>query len=142
MRLEPRYLRPHSVDARARIHAHRIAEQWRDAGLMVDEVEYLRTSSDPGGYTLTVHSEASTMSCRCESWRVRRSLWHAHPLWTITVSVRDLAGMADGGVPPPARPVGVAAAWEHERAWDRVGEWIDGSGSLPATLEDALAELA
>lgn len=141
MRLKPSNLRPHGIDARARIHAHGIAEQWRAAGLAVDEVEYLHTSRDPGGFVLTARSDASILSCRCESWLVRASFWRARPLWTITVTVRDGAGAAEPGVAPPARSAGIVADWEYERAWERVGDWIDGTGSLAVTLEDALAEL-
>ena len=81
------------------------------------------------------------LSCRCQSWLCRRWLRRARPLWTIVVSVRAGVDANDLAPVPPARQAGVAAAWEHDRAWELVRGWIDGAGRLPATLEDALATL-
>jgi hypothetical protein len=141
MRLTSSNLRPHTTDARARNHAKRLADEWRAAGLIVDLVEYVDTATDPGGYAVTARSSSSIMSCRCQSWLVRKLFRRRRPLWTISVSVRTAS--ADGGsaMAVPAQPAGVAAAWEHERAWEQVQDWIDGAGALPPTLERALASL-
>lgn len=141
MRLKTKHLRPHATDARARNHAKRLAEEWRAAGLVVDLVEYVDTATDPGGYGLTARSSTSIMSCRSQSWVVRRLLRRPQPLWTISVSVRAAGLDADTTLAPPAQPAGVAAAWEHERAWEIVQDWIDGAGTLPKTMDEALAGL-
>ena len=143
MPISKRRLRPRSLDAKASQEAKKIAEDWRSAGLAVDLVEYFATQTETGGYGLTGRSSTSVLSCRCQSWLCRRWLRRARPLWTIAVSVRagiDAPGMA--ALVPPARQAGVAAAWEHERAWELVRGWIDGAASLPATLEDALETLS
>ena len=141
MPLKSRNLRPHTTDARARNHAKRLAEEWRAAGLVVDLVEYIDTATDPGGYAVTARSSSSIMSCRCQSWVVRTALWRRRALWTISVSVRPAGLEGDTALAPPAQPAGVAAAWEHERAWEMVQDWIDGAGPLPASLDKALAVL-
>ena len=141
MPLKARNLRPHASDARARNHAKRLAEEWRAAGLDVDLVEYVDTATDPGGYAVTARSSSSIMSCRCQCWRVRTALWRRRALWTIAVSVRPAGVAGEGTLTPPAQSAGVAAAWEHERAWETVQDWIDGAGSLPPTLDKALAAL-
>jgi hypothetical protein len=141
MRLHSRNLRPHTTDARARNHAKRLAEEWRAAGLVVDLIEYVDTATDPGGYGLTARSRSSIMSCRCQSWVVRTLPWRRRALWTISVSVRAAGLDADSALAPPAQPAGVAAAWDHERAWETVQDWIDGAGTLPPNLDAALATL-
>ena len=128
----------------ARNHAKRLADSWREAGLAVDLVEYVDTSTEPGGYVLTGRSQTSVMSCRCQSWLYRRWLRRSRQLWTIVVAVRAGQGDAadiDGPMPPPARQAGFAAAWDHEMAWAQVQDWIDGAAPLPATLDAALASL-
>jgi hypothetical protein len=143
MPISKRRLRPRAVDAKARHEAKRIAEDWQSAGLAVDLVEYFATATDTGGYGLTARSSTSVLSCRCQSWLYRRRLFgRARPLWTIAVSVRAGDHGADLAQAPPARQAGFAAAWEHQRAWDQVQGWIDGAGTLPATLEDALERIA
>jgi hypothetical protein len=141
MPISKRRLRPRAVDAKARHEAKRIAEDWQSAGLAVDLVEYFATGTETGGYGLTGRSSTSVLSCRCQSWLCRRWLRRARPLWTIVVSVRAGIDANDLALVPPARQAGVAAAWEHDRAWELVRGWIDGAGRLPATLEDALATL-
>ena len=53
---------------------------------------------------------------------------------------RERTGDPSGGSATPTS-AGVAAAWEHERAWEMVQDWIDGAGPLPASLDKALAVL-
>lgn len=142
MSLKSTSLRPHTTDARARHHAKRLADQWRAAGLVVDMVEYVDTPTDPGGYAVTARSSSSVMSCRCQSWLVRTRLWRRRPLWTIAVSVRAAGIEGDNAASPSAQPAGVVAAWDHGRAWEIVQDWIDGNGSLPPTLDKALAMLS
>ncbi len=122
------------------MHAKRLADQWRAAGLAVDVVEYLDTSAEAGGYTVTARSPTSILSCRCQSWLAGSWPWRRRPLWTIAVSVRP----ADGAGTPAGRmqEVGTAAAWEHQAAWDRVQNWIDGAGALAPSLDKALTGLA
>jgi hypothetical protein len=134
MPLKRRHLRPHIIDSQARSYAKRLADQWRAAGLTVDMVEYLETSAEAGGYTLTARSAASILSCRCQSWVARTWPWRRRPLWTVAVSVR--AG--DGA---RLQEVGTTAAWEHQAAWDGVQKWIDGAGTLAPTLDKALVAL-
>ena len=141
MPITKRRLRPRPVDSKAQQQAKRIADDWQSAGLAVDLVEYFATETETGGYGLTGRSSTSVLSCRCQSWLYRRWLRRARPLWTIAVSVRAGIDTADQALFPAARQAGVAAAWEHERAWELVRSWIDGAGRLPATLEDALATL-
>jgi len=142
MRVDSRQLKAHTVDAKARHYAGHLAEGWRAAGLAVDLVEYLATSTEPGGYVLTARSQTSVMSCRCHSWLHRRWPWGGRQLWTIAVTVRanPPEGEISGPVPPP-QLAGVAAGWEHERAWQAVLDWIDGTSPLPASLREALAGL-
>ena len=140
MRVKRSNMRPHVIDARARNVAQRLADQWRATGLAVDWVEYLGTDTEPGGYGLTARSSTSILSCRCQSWAVRSWRWRRRPLWTISVSVRAAAPEAEMRA-APAQPAGVVAAWEHEKAWDTVQNWIDGTGALPPTLSEALAAL-
>ena len=137
MALKRRQLRPNTIDARARGHANRLAEQWRAAGFEVDLVEYLDTRAEAGGYTVTAHSASSVLSCRCQSWTVRRWLMGRRPVWTVSVSMRGGAEGAAGSL----REVGATAAWEHQAAWDLVQKWIDGEGTLAPTLDEALATL-
>src|SRR3954451_22932448 len=141
MPISKRRLRPRAVDAKARHEAKRIAEDWQSGGLAVVLVEYFATGTETGGYGLTGRSSTSVLSCRCQSCLCRRWLRGARPLWTIVVSVRADVDANDLAPVPPARQAGVAAAWEHDRAWELVRGWIDGAGRLPATLEDALATL-
>jgi hypothetical protein len=142
MRVDRRRLKPHTIDAKARNYANHLAGSWRAAGLAVDMVEYLATRTDPGGYVLTARSQTSVMSCRCQSWLHRRWPWGGRPLWTIAVTVRAAHREAEisGPVPPP-QPAGVAAAWEHEQAWQVVLDWIDGASPLPAGAQEALDAL-
>jgi hypothetical protein len=142
MRVDSRHLKPHTVDAKARHYAGHLAEGWRAAGLAVDLVEYLATSTEPGGYVLTARSQTSVMSCRCQAWLHRRWPWGGRQLWTIAVTVR--ASVPDGEISGPVQPpqlAGVAAGWDHEQAWQMVLDWIDGASPLPATLREALAGL-
>ena len=142
MPLKSRNLRPHTTDARARNHAKRLAEEWRAAGLVVDLVEYVDTATDPGGYAVTARSSTSIMSCRCQSWVVRTALLASTRLVDdLGERPRRRVSTRDTALAPPAQPAGVAAAWEHERAWETVQDWIDGAGPLPATLDEALAAL-
>ena len=140
MRLNSRSLRPHVINAEARIHAKRLVEQWRAAGLAVDIVEYLDTSADAGGYTVTARSATSVLSCRCQSW-LARGWWRRRPLWTIAVSVRGEAEDGEGAKRSPLRPVGTTAAWRHDVAWERIQDWLNGAATLPPTLDEALAAL-
>ena len=141
MPITKRRLWPRPVEAKAQQEAKRIADDWQSAGLAVDLVEYFATETETGGYGLTGRSSTSVLSCRCQSWLCRRWLRKGRPLWTIAVSVRAGIDAPDQAHVPAARQAGVAAAWEHERAWELVRSWIDGAGRLPATLEDALATL-
>ena len=143
MRVDRRRLRPHKASSGVRNRSLQLAEAWRQAGLAVDLVEYLNPASEPGGYVLTGRSATSVISCRCEAWLYRRSFWRARPLWTIAVAVRRAQpGAADmEAVPPEARQVGFAAAWEYDDAWEVVQAWIDGAAPLPPTLAEALADL-
>ena len=134
MAIARRQLRPHRIDAQVRSHAKRLADQWRAAGFDVDIVEYLQTSSEAGGYTLTAQGPSAVLSCRCQSWAVGMWPWLRRPLWTIAVSVRT-------GDNVRLQEVGTSAGWDHQAAWDRVQKWIDGEDALPASLEDALAAL-
>jgi hypothetical protein len=136
MPLKRRQLRPHVLDAQARGHAKRLADQWRAAGLAVDVVEYLDTRAEAGGYTLTARSDASVLSCRCQSWVDGSWPWRRRSLWTIAVSARTATG--EGA---RLQEVGTTAAWEHQAAWDGVQRWIDGAGTLAADLDVALAGL-
>ncbi len=97
--------------------------------------------TDPGGYGLTARSSTSIMSCRCQSWTAHRLLRRRRPLWTISVSVRAAGLDADTALAPPAQHAGVVAAWDHERAWATVQDWIDGTGTLPKNFDEALAAL-
>lgn len=138
MRITRSRLRPHNLDGKSRHRAKDLADQWRAIGLTVDLVEYLGTAKEPGGYTVTAHSGTSVMSCRCQSWLARTWLWRRRPLWTITVTVRPAT--PDSIAAQPGQVV-VAAAWEHERAWDKVQAWIDQAHDLPKTFEAALASV-
>jgi hypothetical protein len=135
--LKHRDLRPHTIDAAARGHAKRLADQWRAAGLEVDLVEYLGTNAEAGGYTVTARSPSSVLSCRCQSWQARTWLLGRRPVWTVAVSMRG----GPQGAAGPLQEVGVAAAWEHQVVWDAVQKWIDGAGTLAPTLDEALAGL-
>ncbi|MFO1048573.1 MAG: hypothetical protein U1E52_11830 [Geminicoccaceae bacterium] len=116
-----------------------MADRWRRVGLEVDLVEYLGTSTEPGGYTISARSNSSVMSCRCQAWRVRRLLGRRRGLWTITVSVRP--ALQDPTAAPVPPQVVVVASWEHDRAWEKVQGWIDEGTELPRTLDGALASI-
>jgi hypothetical protein len=136
MRVTRSRLRPFDVDGKARARAKELADRWRRAGLTVDLVEYLGTAKEPGGYTITARSSTSVMSCRCQIWRIRSWLLRRRSLWTITVGVRS--AVQDPTVAQPAQQSYVAAAWDHDRAWEKVQAWIDEGKELPKTVNDAL----
>lgn len=138
MRVTRSRLRPFDIDGKARGRAKELADQWRRAGLTVDLVEYLGTATEPGGYTITARSSTSVMSCRCQIWRVRSWLLRRRSLWTITVGVRSAV---QDSTSQPAQQAYFAAAWDHDRAWERVQAWIDEGKELPKTLDQALASI-
>lgn len=139
MRVTRSRLRPQDLNGKARAYAKEMADRWRRVGLEVDLVEYLGTSTEPGGYTISARSSSSVMSCRCQAWRVRRLIGRRRGLWTITVSVR--AATQDQTAAPTPQQVVVVAAWEHDRAWEKVQGWIDEGTELPKSLDEALAAI-
>ena len=139
MRVTRSQLRPFDVDGKARVRAKELADRWRRAGLTVDLVEYLGTATEPGGYTITARSSTSVMSCRCQIWRVRSWLLRRRSLWTITVGVRS--AVQDPTAAQPAQQVHFAAAWDDDRAWEKVQAWIDEGKELPKTLDQALVSI-
>jgi len=139
MRVTRSRLRPFDVDGKARVRAKELADRWRQAGLTVDLVEYLGTATEPGGYTITARSSTSVMSCRCQIWRVHSWLLRRRSLWTITIGVRS--AVQDPTAAQPAQQIHVAAAWDHDRAWEKVQAWIDEGKELPKTLDQALVSI-
>ena len=81
----------------------------------------------------------SVMSCRCQIWRVHSWLLRRRSLWTITIGVRS--AVQDPTAAQPAQQIHVAAAWDHDRAWEKVQAWIDEGKELPKTLDQALVSI-
>ncbi len=130
-------LRSRQLDLPARGYAERLSAQWRVTGLEVSLIECISATGEPERLVLTARSASAVLICSCRAW-LYGPPWSGRPLWTVRVSVRRLDRALDGGGTVP-RVLGVAAAADHEQAWQSVLDWIEGRGSLHANLEAGLA---
>ena len=49
--------------------------------------------------------------------------------------------MQDPTAAQPAQQIHFAAAWDDDRAWEKVQAWIDEGKELPKTLDQALVSI-
>jgi len=130
-------LRARHLDVLARGYAESLSAQWRASGLEVSLIECISATGEPERLVLTARSALAVLICNCQSW-LYGPPWFGRPFWTVRVSVRRLDRVLDGGGTAP-RVLGVAAAADHQQAWQSVLDWIEGRGSLHADLSVGLA---
>lgn len=132
-------LQPRPPGARWREYIDPLADQWRSQGLAVEVTGSPAGSDTAIPYIVKARDPSIRLTFTCAAWRAPHGRSPGLELWSVTVSAWLSGERAPG--PEPVHLSGVAAALDHDTAWQQVLDWMDGRGSLHADLEEATSAL-